>query len=198
MMCKGLLLLTSFTNLCCWTVLFPLNSLDSIWISYMAPQPPKHSTRSVDSMLSPYGFYTTLRAKNRSAWQLLWRLHMNILTLEQPISQSPDRCAFTWDIHNFERCGQRELLLEYGRDAGLSVRSWAQPSPHRAGHNDLRGQTPGRAAVSVPGRPCELSETLDMQVPLLHYCCDAPGERRSRCASRSVYKPTLWENVESV
>lgn len=42
-------------------------------------------------------------------------------------------------------------------------------------------------AISAPGRSQRL-----------HYCCDAPGERRSRCASRSVYKPTLWENVESV
>lgn len=31
---------TWLTNWCCWTVRFPLNSLDSIWISYMAPQPP--------------------------------------------------------------------------------------------------------------------------------------------------------------
>lgn len=35
---------TWLTNWCCWIVLFPLNSSDSMWISYMAPQPPERST----------------------------------------------------------------------------------------------------------------------------------------------------------
>lgn len=37
-----------FTSWCCCTVLFPLNSFDSICTSYMAPQPPEISTTLTD------------------------------------------------------------------------------------------------------------------------------------------------------
>lgn len=44
--------LTSLTIWCCWTVLFSLNSSDSILISYIAPQPPKTESRHLSYQMA--------------------------------------------------------------------------------------------------------------------------------------------------